>query len=100
EGLMKRRTALQLCFAPLLSAQSSVIIAKKKSGGGGGTTSRQFTSSTDTLSNSTFYLNNATSFTIAFWFKSGGTAQTNCYVSISQTNFGNQVAVIYGFASS
>lgn len=63
------------------------------------TTSRLFSNSTDTASNSVCYLSGATTFTFAFWFKSGNTSATNSYVSLD-TDGGPQIAIIYGYASS
>ena len=68
----------------------------------GSSAARSFNGSTDSLRSTTPYLSQATSFTIAFWFKSGNLAQNSTY--IFESGGANpptaQISVLYGYVNS
>jgi hypothetical protein len=70
----------------------------RSGGGGGATTARSFAGSSFLSSTSTGYFAGASSFTIAYWFKSADVTQTNTYV-IEFGNGNGDPAIIYGYAN-
>lgn len=77
------------------ASQRALVISQRSAA----TTARAYNgTATDHLTNSIDYFSGASAFTIAFWFKSGGTGQINSYLWSTSTG-GNQTSVLYGYSS-